>query len=91
MLKGWFGEVRLRKELTLIRRALERIADNMERGSGSPAGLTSYYKGSGPEEGTDLTYTDDDLLAELEVIDQAAERTGVEPIPEFASESGENS
>lgn len=83
MLKGWFREARLRKELTLIRRALERIADCMENRTGSPTGLMSHYKGSGPDEGADLLYTDDEALAHLEAIDRAAQMTGVEPIPGF--------
>ena len=82
MIRGWFGELRMRKELTLIRRALERIADAMEEGSGSPTGLRSHYKGSGME-GTDLIYTNDEDLARLEAIDRAAHQTGVEPIPGF--------
>ncbi|MHC4734608.1 MAG: hypothetical protein ACYTDW_09135 [Planctomycetota bacterium] len=82
MIKGWFREVRTRKELTLIRKALERIADCMEEGSGSPTGLRSHYKGSGME-GTDLVYTDDEALARLEAIDRAAQATGSEPIPGF--------
>ena len=93
MLKGWFREARTRKELTLIRRALERIAKCMEQATitGSPTGLMSHYKGSGPDEGADLSYTDDDDLAELEQIDHAAARTGVEVIPGFdgISEEGE--
>lgn len=83
MIRGWFREVRLRQELTLIRRALQRIADCMEEGTGSPTGLRSHYKGSGPDEGTDLLYSDDDQLAYLEHIDQAAAQTGVDPIPGF--------
>ena len=81
-LKSWFGELRMRKELTLIRRALERIATAMEEGSGSPTGLRSHYKGSGME-GTDLIYTDNEDLARLEALDLARLGTKAEPIPGF--------
>jgi hypothetical protein len=55
----------------------------MERGSGSPTGLRSYYNDKS-EKGADLIYTDDEVLADLERIDHQAERMGVEQtIPGF--------